>query len=505
MNTLVDPVMSISFGDCEANAGQQGVSVWDTLFSAAAAEGISVMVSSGDSGAAGCDGDSNTLPVTQSASINYICASSYVTCVGGTEFADTSGAASYWSAQNGSGDSSAVSYIPEGAWNEPTSSSGGKTVYAASGTGGGASAYIAKPSWQTGTGVPADGMRDVPDVALSSATHDGYLACLAYAGGDCSQQKFEVFGGTSAAAPGMAGIVALMNTATGSAAGNVNPLLYQLAAGSGGVFHDVTETTAGVSGCTVSIPSMCNNSTPSAAGLTGGLAGFEVATGFDQSTGWGSVDGAKLIAAAMTAVGSGSGSGSGSSTGPGSFTMGTSPGAECGGGRDDGQHGNGVCDGGEWVYGHGVAELLGNGDRNGGAGAELCGESIDGGVECCCSQRKRSGGDCVPGRSEQHGKFVRVDWRRGDVRLGGLALAGLCVLLLPVARRRDLRGLLMVVAAAAGMSVMTGCGGGAGAATGSPSCAAQAQAATTAGGYVVTITGKSGSITQSTSFTVTVR
>ncbi|HEY2416528.1 MAG TPA: S53 family peptidase, partial [Steroidobacteraceae bacterium] len=226
VNTLVDPVLSISFGDCEANAGQQGVSVWDTLFSAAAAEGISVMVSSGDSGAAGCDGNSQTLPVTQTASINYICSSSYVTCVGGTQFADTSSAGSYWSAQNGSGQSSATGYIPEGAWNEPMSGS----KYVAAGTGGGASAYIAKPSWQTGTGVPADGMRDVPDVSLSSATHDGYLACLAYAGGDCSQQKFEVFGGTSAAAPGMAGIVALMNTATGSAAGNVNPLLYRLAA-----------------------------------------------------------------------------------------------------------------------------------------------------------------------------------------------------------------------------------------------------------------------------------
>jgi hypothetical protein len=94
--------------------------------------------------------------------------------------------------------------------------------------------------------------------------------------------------------------------------------------------------------------------------------------------------------------------------------------------------------------------------------------------------------------------------------LSGLALAGLCVLLLPVARRRglrrELRGLLMVVAAAAGMSVMTGCGGGAAAAaTGSPSCAALATAGTTAGGYVVTITGKSGSITQSTSFNATVR
>ena len=204
VNTLVDPVLSISFGDCEANAGQQGVSVWNTLFSAAAVEGISVMVSSGDSGAAGCDGSSSMLPVTQTASINYICASGYVTCVGGTEFADTS-AGSYWSAQNGSGQSSAVSYIPEGAWNEPMWSSGGKTMYVAVGTGGGASAYIAKPSWQTGTGVPADGMRDVPDVALSSATHDGYVACLAYAGGDCSQQKFEVFGGTSAAACGDGG------------------------------------------------------------------------------------------------------------------------------------------------------------------------------------------------------------------------------------------------------------------------------------------------------------
>jgi hypothetical protein len=96
------------------------------------------------------------------------------------------------------------------------------------------------------------------------------------------------------------------------------------------------------------------------------------------------------------------------------------------------------------------------------------------------------------------------------VRLGGLAMAGLCVLLLPVARRRglkrELRGLLMVVAAAAGMSVMTGCGGGsAAAATATPSCAAQSTATTTAGGYVVTVTGKSGGITESTSFSVTVR
>jgi hypothetical protein len=395
-----------------------------------------------------------------------------------------------------------VSYIPEGAWNEPTSGS----KYVAAGTGGGASAYIAKPSWQTGTGVPADGMRDVPDVALSSATHDGYLACLAYAGGDCSQQKFEVFGGTSAAAPGMAGIVALMNTAMGSAAGNVNSLLYGLATSSSDVFHDVTETTAGVVGCSVSVPSMCNNSTPSSAGLTGGLAGFEVAAGFDESTGWGSVDGAKLIAAAMT-----SGGGSGSSASAGSFTMGTSPGS--------------------------LSVTAGATTGNTVTVFATAANGFTGMVSLSCTVTAAGTATLLPGcavspstlvlstAAPSASGVVTVSSQAGanstgsscgstggaaNVRLGGLAVAGLCVLLLPVARRRglkrELRGLLMVVAAAAGMSVMTGCGGGsAAAATATPSCAAQSTATTTAGGYVVTVTGKSGGITESTSFSVTVR
>jgi subtilase family serine protease len=439
--------------------------------------------------------------MAQTASINYICSSSYVTCVGGTEFADTSSAGSYWSAQNGSGQSSAVSYIPEGAWNEPTSGS----KYVAAGTGGGASAYIAKPSWQTGAGVPADGMRDVPDVSLSSATHDGYLACLAYADGDCSQQRFEVFGGTSAAAPGMAGIVALMNTATGSATGNVNPLLYRLAADtSNGVFHDVTQATAGVSGCTVSIPSMCNNSTPSATGLTGGLAGFEVAAGFDQSTGWGSVDGAKLIAASMTTGGSSSGS---SQTGAGSFTMGSSPGSlSVAAGATSGNTvtvfataSNGFT---------GMVSLTCTVTATGSA-AVLPGCAVSPGTVVLSSAAPSSSGVVTitsQAGASSTGSTCGSTGGAANVRVSGLALAGICVLLLPFARRRELRGLLMVVAAAIGMSVMTGCGGGsAGAVTGSPNCAALGTTTTTGGSYTVTITGKSGSITQSTSFNVTVR
>ncbi len=60
----------------------------------------------------------------------------------------------------------------------------------------------AKPSWQAGTGVPADGKRDVPDVALSSAGHDGYLI---YQNGE-----LYVVGGTSAASPSFAGVMALV-------------------------------------------------------------------------------------------------------------------------------------------------------------------------------------------------------------------------------------------------------------------------------------------------------
>jgi subtilase family serine protease len=498
VNTLVDPIMSISFGDCEADAGQQGVAVWDTLFSAAAAEGVSVFVSSGDSGAAGCDGDSTNIPVAQSASINYICASSYVTCVGGTEFADTSDASNYWSTTNGSGESSATAYIPEGAWNEPQSGS----LYQAVGTGGGASAYMAKPSWQTGAGVPQDGKRDVPDVSLNSATHDGYVACLAYAGGDCSKSEFEVFGGTSAAAPGMAAIVALMNTATGSAAGNVNPLLYRLAGSTPSAFHDVTESTSGVSGCSVSVPSMCNNSTPSAAGLTGGLAGYQVAAGFDEATGWGSVDGAKLLAAAMTA------SGTAAAATTGSFTMGTS--ATSVAVTAGATSGNTMT-----VFATAAGGFTGVVSLSctvQGSGTLMPGCTVSPG-SVTLSGAAPSGSTAVTISSQAGSSTASSCGGSGGApttKLGGMAGLGLalvCLLLMPVARRRELRGLLMVIAAAAGMTVMTGCGGAgvAAASTASASCAAQGTSATTAGTYTVTVTGKNGGTTESTSFAVTVQ
>jgi subtilase family serine protease len=240
-----------------------------------------------DSGAATCDTDFTTPPASQVRSINSICASSYATCAGGTEFADTANPSLYWSSSNSSSRVSALGYIPEGVWNEPGSA--GSYVVAAG--GGGASIYIAKPSWQTGVGVPADGARDVPDVSFPSAAHDAYYGCYALGNGDCANKYFEYFYGTSNAAPAMAGVTALLNQRSGSRQGNLNPTLYRLAANpANGVFHDTTIASSGVTGCTASIPSMCNNSTPSPTALTGGLAGYLLTTGYDLVTGWGSID-----------------------------------------------------------------------------------------------------------------------------------------------------------------------------------------------------------------------
>jgi len=303
VQTLLDPVMNISFGSCEAYAGASGVSVWDTLFSQAASEGISVFVSAADSGAATCDTQFGTPSGYQFRSINYICSSSYATCVGATEFADTANPSAYWTSGNSTSRVSAIGYIPEGAWNEPTvtNSTTGVVSYVAASGGGGASIYVAKPSWQTGTGVPADSARDVPDVSFPGAGHDGYYACYASAGGDCSKNYFEYFSGTSAAAPGMAGVTALLNQKTGTSQGNLNPLLYRVAAKSPAAFHDATPASSGVINCDINTSSMCNNSVPSSTGLTGGLAGYALTTGYDQATGLGSLDVNNFLTAAAQA------------------------------------------------------------------------------------------------------------------------------------------------------------------------------------------------------------
>ena len=289
-------VMSISFGACESSAGPSGVAFWNTLFQQAAAEGISVFVSSGDSGASGCDVAFSAPPAFPKAnSPNYICSSSYATCVGGTQFADTTSPSTYWSSANSTGFLSALGYIPEGGWNEPIDFNVTPNVVQVAGSGGGVSNIIATPSWQTGTGVPAARAgRYTPDVSFSASSHDGYFACMAaISGGGCVTSggsfSFVIFSGTSAAAPGMAGVAALLDQKLGAPQGNLNPEVYSLAAAVPAAFHDVTVASSGVATCDINTASMCNNSIALLSG-SGAQPGFMVGTGYDEATGLGSFD-----------------------------------------------------------------------------------------------------------------------------------------------------------------------------------------------------------------------
>src|SRR6202007_3459073 len=79
----------------------------------------------------------------------------------------------------------------------------------------------AKPSWQTGTGVPSDGKRDIPDVSLYASggfyTGSFYIICEAdqtdgvYCDQNPQDLEFLGVGGTSASSPSFAGIMALVN------------------------------------------------------------------------------------------------------------------------------------------------------------------------------------------------------------------------------------------------------------------------------------------------------
>ena len=194
----------------------------------------------GDSGATDCDFQFPT--ASQGLAVDFPASSPFVTGAGGTMFnqGSATGATQYWSASNGSTSGSAISYIPEVAWNETSTTNG-----LAAG-GGGASAFFAKPSWQIGTGVPADSSRDVPDISLNAASsHDGYLFCSK---GSCTNGyrdasgNLNVVGGTLVATPSFAGILALVEQKIGSQLGNANPTIYGLANSTyyNTVFHDIT-------------------------------------------------------------------------------------------------------------------------------------------------------------------------------------------------------------------------------------------------------------------------
>lgn len=263
VNHALAPVVSTSYGSCEQEMGAAELAFYNSLWEQAASQGMSSFVASDDSGAAGCSYGSSTSGAATA--VNGLCSSPYSTCVGGTQFNEGSNYAAYWAATNSTGYGSALGYIPEVVWNE-SGSSGGTGLWA---SGGGVSLVYAQPSWQQGVSgtSAANGMRAVPDVALSAAGHDGYIM---YENGSSW-----VISGTSAAAPSFAALMALVvESQGGSGQGNANAGLYPLLNAAHNPFHP---TPSG------------NNSVPGVNGFVASGASYNLATGL------GSVDGAVLV------------------------------------------------------------------------------------------------------------------------------------------------------------------------------------------------------------------
>jgi len=283
-------IISMSYGECEAFNGAASNAAFSSAFQTAAAAGVSIFASAGDSGPSTCapfytTGSSYAYP---GVGVTGWGETAYNVSVGGTDFEDTYNASkgspatpvsTYWNSGNTITDSSAKSYIPEIPWNDSCagyllynylgypsgygsaglcSLAAGTFLSTAAGSGGpsscatggggtdqtsfavvdGSCTGYAKPAWQSGIfGNPADGVRDIPDVSLFAANGLwGHYVTICYSdtangGTSCAgaPSTWSGFGGTSVAAPVMASIQALVNEKWGIRVGNPNPTYYSIA------------------------------------------------------------------------------------------------------------------------------------------------------------------------------------------------------------------------------------------------------------------------------------
>ncbi|MFJ1753666.1 protease pro-enzyme activation domain-containing protein [Kitasatospora sp. NPDC088134] len=219
-------VISISWGSCEPDTTASSMTAVNNSFKQAAAQGISIFSASGDDGSRDCTRSTSGSTVK---AVDFPASSPYNTGVGGTNLKV-----------------SGTTYSSESAWST---------------AGGGVSTQFAKPTWQTGTGVSGT-MRTVPDVSSNADPNSGFAI---YTQGT-SSAGWQVYGGTSAAAPLWSGFAALYNQKALAAAkpvlGEANPKIYAVtnSASYGSAFHDVT---------------------------SGANQDFSTKAGYDQVTGWG--------------------------------------------------------------------------------------------------------------------------------------------------------------------------------------------------------------------------
>jgi trimeric autotransporter adhesin len=316
-------ILNISFGQCEATLGATDNQIILEETEQAAAQGISLTVSTGDSGAAGCDAD-NELTAVNGFGVNGFASTPYAIGVGGTDFDVLPNSFTTYVTESVGGEptigtppyyGTALSYIPEEPWNNSTQfnqNSASNFPYTSNGDtdivagGGGASSCAtftqsgascaggyAKPAFQTSL-TPTDGVRDLPDVAFLAANGFYSATWVVCADGDCATTNgqfnagatFSGYGGTSAAAPAFAGMLALVEQSQGSRLGQADNILYQLAASKySTVFHDITTGDNSV---------VCTSGSPNC-GSNGFLTGYDAGTGYDQASGLGSVDAAQMV------------------------------------------------------------------------------------------------------------------------------------------------------------------------------------------------------------------
>jgi subtilase family serine protease len=280
------PIMSTSFGQCEANLGAAENAFFNNLWEQAAAQGITVIVSSGDQGPGSCQNQISSPPV---AGVNGLASTPFNIAVGGTQFNENGG--NYWSATNGPDQSSVLGYIPEQAWDESCFDISQCFFLGAFASGGGPSSIYPKPTWQAGPGVPGDRMRDLPDVSLDAGgQHDGFLLCqdgICVTDSNGQLINAEVVGGTSASAPAFAGMMALIVQKMNARQGQANFVLYPLAAAQN--LANCNSSTGSQAGCIFNDITAGNTNVPS-------VTGYPAAPNYDLATGWGSINAANLAA-----------------------------------------------------------------------------------------------------------------------------------------------------------------------------------------------------------------
>jgi Bacterial Ig-like domain (group 3) len=320
------PVMSESYGECELGLGTAGNQFYSALWEQAAAQGISVFVSSGDNGSAGCDNPGG--PAQYGLNVNGIASTAFNAAVGGTDFNEYNAWSTYWnSTNNATTQESAKGYIPETTWNDTCTNpiwitlGWGQTAEAVcnnvnlgdtiseAGSGGPSNCVVntrglvgsctqayAKPSWQSGAGVPNDHVRDLPDISLFASNGfmgSSYLICQQdRTGGNCDLNNLLGYGGTSVASPAFAGIMSLVNQKTGTPQGVPGFALYKLVTKQANAFHDVP------AGSTIAAP--CYNGSPNCTVSFGSdsygiLSGYSTSQAYDLATGLGSVDANNLV------------------------------------------------------------------------------------------------------------------------------------------------------------------------------------------------------------------